>query len=173
MVTCKIVAGGKRTPLIGTYLPPSTLEHLPYLEDILTLLWYQEPILSGELNADIGQAQNPCSQHIEDLLMKFGLVDLIHHFRQCWWFHHIKTWSHVQQGIFLEARCDYILRMDQRLFYMVGIKGIQNYSSDHLPLQARLLQHPTWCHMIYLWGCRAFPQSLPASEYFIPVESKF
>ena len=28
VVGCKIIVGGKRKPLIGVYLPPSTLEHL-------------------------------------------------------------------------------------------------------------------------------------------------
>ena len=32
---CKIVTDGKQTMLINTYLP-STLEHLPYLEESLT-----------------------------------------------------------------------------------------------------------------------------------------
>ena len=29
MVICEIISGGKRTPLIATYLPPYTLKHLP------------------------------------------------------------------------------------------------------------------------------------------------
>ena len=32
MVSCEIVSGDQITPLIGAYLPPSTLAHLPYLE---------------------------------------------------------------------------------------------------------------------------------------------
>ena len=54
--------------LIGSYLPPSTLEHLPELEEALTLFCYQEPIVLGDLNANI-QEQNPHSQQVADLLM--------------------------------------------------------------------------------------------------------
>ena len=42
---CKIVAYGKQTPLIGTYLPSSMLEHLLDLEEALTQLQDQEPIV--------------------------------------------------------------------------------------------------------------------------------
>ena len=36
MVSCEVVTGGKWTPLIITYLPISTLEHLADLEEALT-----------------------------------------------------------------------------------------------------------------------------------------
>ena len=49
----------------------------------------------GDLNADIGQSQKPLSQQVADILMEFGLVDLLHYFQKRWWFHHIKTWSQV------------------------------------------------------------------------------
>ena len=44
-VSCNIVAGGKRTPLLGAYLSPSTLEHLPDLEEDLTQFQEQDPIM--------------------------------------------------------------------------------------------------------------------------------
>ena len=61
--------------------PPYTLEHLPDLEEALARFQYQDPIVLGDLNSDIIQAQNPCSQHPADLLMGFGLVYLIHNLR--------------------------------------------------------------------------------------------
>ena len=36
VVRCKVVTGSKRTLLIGACLPPSTLEHLPNLDNDLT-----------------------------------------------------------------------------------------------------------------------------------------
>ena len=36
VVSCKVIGSGKRTLIIGSYLPPSTLYHLPYLEEALT-----------------------------------------------------------------------------------------------------------------------------------------
>ena len=82
VVICEIIAGVKRTPLIGAYLPPSTLEHLPGIEEALTRFRYQDPIATGDLNTDIFQSQNLCRHQVEDLLMEFGMVKLLHHFQQ-------------------------------------------------------------------------------------------
>ena len=37
-VSCEIVSVGQRTPLIGVYLPPSTLDHITDLEEALKRL---------------------------------------------------------------------------------------------------------------------------------------
>ena len=50
---------------------------------------------------------------------------------------------------------------------------MQNYSSYHLILQAKLLQCSTRCHSRYLRGRRDFTLSLPAPEYFRPTDRKF
>ena len=92
VVICKDVSDGKRTLLASAYLPLSTLEHLPDLEEALTCFQYQYPIVLGGFNDDILQAQNPHSQHVADILMEFGLVDLFHHFRKRLLFRHPKTW---------------------------------------------------------------------------------
>ena len=99
-MSCKVVTGVKWTPLIDTYLPPSTLEHLQYWEESLTRSRTQYPIVLGDLNTDICQVQNPWSQQVADLLTEFGRVDLLCHFRQFWWFWDLKMWYQVQQGIF-------------------------------------------------------------------------
>ena len=41
------------------------------------------------------------------------------------------------------VRSDYILGKDQCRFKMVGIRGIENYPSDHFVLRNRLLTCPT------------------------------
>ena len=59
MVICEVITN-KKTPLTGTYLPPSTLEHLTDLEEALAHFQNQEPIVLGDLNTNI-QSQNPRS----------------------------------------------------------------------------------------------------------------
>ena len=58
VVSFKVVGGGKRTPLIGVYLPHYTLDHLPELEKAQTRLKDQDPMVLGEPNVDIDQAHN-------------------------------------------------------------------------------------------------------------------
>ena len=144
VVNCEVVTVNKWNPLLGAYLPPSTLEHLPDLEEVLTRFWDQYPIVLGELNADIGHSQNPLSQHVADLMMYFGTVHFLTHIRKNLIFLHMKTLLQVQKGRFLVAICDNILGTDWLRFEMVGIRDVRNYSSDHFALRARLLQRLMW-----------------------------
>ena len=69
VVSSEVITDWKLTLIIGAYLPPYTLEHLPDLEEALTRFWYQDTIFMEDLNAKIGQAQNLRSQQVADLLM--------------------------------------------------------------------------------------------------------
>ena len=77
VVSC-VVINRKCTPIISTYLPPSTLEHLLDLGEDLTRFRYQDHILLGGFNVFI-QSQNPHIHQVADMLMDFRLVDLWHH----------------------------------------------------------------------------------------------
>ena len=82
IVICEVVTDRKCTLIIGAYLPPSTLEHLPDLEKALTRFQDQYPIVVGDLNSDLGQSQNPHIQQVSALLLDVGLMGLLCHFRQ-------------------------------------------------------------------------------------------
>ena len=81
VVSCEVISGGKWNPLIVVYLPTSTLEHLLDLEEALKNFRDEDAIVLENLKANIGQDQNLRSQYVADLIMEFGLVDLIHNFR--------------------------------------------------------------------------------------------
>ena len=59
VVSCEDVRGTSRTPNIGSYLPPTTMDHLPDLDESLESFRVQDPILKGYLNVDLDEAQNP------------------------------------------------------------------------------------------------------------------
>ena len=48
MVSYEVATNIKRTLIIGAYLPPSTLEHSPELQEALTRLRDQDTILLGD-----------------------------------------------------------------------------------------------------------------------------
>ena len=48
-----LVSGSSRTHIIGAYLPPSTLRHLPELEVALGRFPDLNPMIFGDLNADL------------------------------------------------------------------------------------------------------------------------
>ena len=131
LMSCKVVTNRISTLIIREYFPPSTLdhstlEHLTDLEEALTRFCDQYPIVLGDLRPEIFQAQNPHSQQVSDLLMKFGLMDLLRHFGQSGKSRHTKTWSWARQGIVIRERSDCILETDWRRFEMVWIGGIRN-----------------------------------------------
>ena len=59
MVSCEIVSGIQRTPLIGSYLPPTTLDQLPDLKEELNILPGRDPIVLGDLNCGCGPDGEP------------------------------------------------------------------------------------------------------------------
>ena len=75
VVSCKIVTGLNWTLFVGAYLPSSTLEHLPELEEALQR--FKDPIVLGDLNMDLNEARNSQSQCVSDLLVEYGLIDLV------------------------------------------------------------------------------------------------
>ena len=70
-------------PLIGAYMPLSTLDHLPDLEEALNRFPGSDPVFLWDLNPDIFRLNNPQDLQVDDFLASFGLVDLLGHFQQC------------------------------------------------------------------------------------------
>ena len=83
------------------YLPPLTLEHLPYVEEALHQFngWY--PIVLGDINMDLDNALSLQIQCVVELLIEFGLIDLVRNFRHHHQFRDLKTWTQVRQGTVL------------------------------------------------------------------------
>ena len=110
MVICELVNELTWTPLFGSYLPLSTLEHLTDLEEDLNR--FRNPIVLGYLNVDLDEVRSPRSQQVSDLLAEYSLIDQVRHFYQCCRFWKLKNKSQVWQGTVLRPRCDYNLGPD-------------------------------------------------------------
>ena len=72
---------------------PSTLEHLTDSEEAMQCFRY--PIFLGDLNVDLDKERILRSQQVADFLTKYGIIDLVRHFRQRRRFLNLKTWSQV------------------------------------------------------------------------------
>ena len=89
---------GSRKPLIGAYLPQSTLDHLPDLEEALNRFLGKGPVFLGDINTDIGCLMNPWDQQVKDYLASFGMVDLLDNFQQRLRYRNLNKWWQVCQG---------------------------------------------------------------------------
>ena len=78
MVSCDIITGLTQNLIIGVYLPPLTLEHLPDLENSLQRFRYL--IFFGDLNVDLNEARSLRSQCELNLLAEYVLIDPVRHF---------------------------------------------------------------------------------------------
>ena len=78
VVSCKIVIGLIWNPLVGAYLPPLMLEHLPGLEEALQ--HFRDPTVFWDLNVELNKARSLRSQCVSELLTEYGLIDLVCHF---------------------------------------------------------------------------------------------
>ena len=99
MVSCELVTGLIRTPLVIAYLPLSMIKYLLELEEALKR--FKDPILLGELNVDLNWTRKPWIWQVADPLTKYGLIDLVRHFCQQRRFRNLTTWSQVRQGTVL------------------------------------------------------------------------
>ena len=59
VVSCEIILGIEHKPPISAYLPSTTLEHLPELEETLNCFPGRYPIALGELNVNVDWMGNP------------------------------------------------------------------------------------------------------------------
>ena len=161
VVSCKVIVGYQWTPLIGTYLTQSTLDHLPDLEKVLNRFLGRDPVVLEYLNSDIVHLRNPKDKHVADFSASFGLVDLLGHFWQRLHYRHLQMWWKIRQGQVLCCLCDNILGLDWWMFEMVGIWDPQNFASNNFSLWTWLLRRPTCCHGGHLQGRCTFPLVIP------------
>ena len=84
MVSCKIFTGHTRNPLVGAYLHPSTMKHLPDVEEALQKFMGLYHVILGDLNVDLDDARSFLIQHVADLLMEFSLLLLLLLVRSLW-----------------------------------------------------------------------------------------
>ena len=119
IVSWELVSRVQGNPLIGAYLPLSTLYQLTDPEEELNRFLGRDSIVIGDLNTDIRRLQNPRIQQVADFLASFGLVDLLSHFRQYLRFFRMKMWCQVKQGRLLYLPFNYVLGSELQLFKMV------------------------------------------------------
>ena len=114
-----------RTPLVGVYLPHSTLEHLSDFKEKLQRFKWQDSIVLVDINAYLDDARSSQIQSVADLLIEYGLIEMVCNFRQRLRFRDLNTWTQVRQDTFLHLRCNYILGTNLRRFELVGIRYVR------------------------------------------------
>ncbi|HEY9815724.1 MAG TPA: endonuclease/exonuclease/phosphatase family protein, partial [Candidatus Obscuribacterales bacterium] len=166
VISCELVSGFQRRPLVGAYIPPSgnyrlTLAAIDQAMDRFTPEERLRAILLGDLNVNLASPQGARAVEIATALDTHGLEDLVPHFYQRSRFGYGTTWRQCRNGQWINSRCDYILGTDRRIWQNVSIRDPRNFDSDHYMVIGKLLSAPMTGNRRYLLGRRRFPLKLP------------
>ena len=167
------MVGDNRIPIVGVYLPPSSLHSLPELEEALNPYSGQKLTVLRDLHVDLMQPTNSQSHQVVAMLTNYGLEDMLLHFLQRSNFRHNKTWWQRYCGRIRCSCCDYILGSDCRLFKTITIQDPRHYTSNHYILQGWLLLRPQRSHKSYLQGHTRFPLKPPMGDQQSEVDIMF
>ena len=93
VISCELVSGSIRQPIVGAYIPPTDSTTLEYIGQALNRFRdnYNRPILMGDLNVDLTTPRGERATQIAALLSDAGLEDMLPHFRQRRAFGHCNT----------------------------------------------------------------------------------
>jgi hypothetical protein len=160
VISCELVTGRRRVPIVGVYIPPGDLTTIEYLSRALDRFPQGNPVVLGDLNVDLQSPWDARGTEIASALSGHGLEDMLLHFKSRQAFKQGKTWSMVRNGTSVDSRCNYLLGTDCRMFTNVQIKNPRCFSSDHLMILARMLSAPQWSNRRYLQGRKRFPLRL-------------
>jgi hypothetical protein len=158
VISCILRTGHLQHPIIGAYIPPGDTTTLSYISDASQRFFQGQPIiLMGDINVDL-RTTTPDNRDAEimALLSTLGLEDMSTHFIQRQGFRHGNTWHMMREGTRLEARCDYILGTDRRIFQYIRLKN-PNYISDHLMVTGGIRSGEKADNIKYLRSRRKFP----------------
>ena len=164
VISCHLVTGRRRIPVVGAYIPPSD-------EDLITITYINKamddvpnglnPLLMGDLNANLADPRDDFAAQVAAAVVSYGLDDLLLHFKQRRGKRHGYTWSQRNNGELVTARCDYILGSDRRMFTKVALRDPRLFSSDHLMVMGMLLSAPKRSNKGYLGSRKRFPLRTP------------
>ena len=120
-----------------------------------------QPLLLGNLNADLAHPWDAQSRAVATKMANYGLEDMLQHYRQRRGSRHGNTWSQHRNGERVSSRCDYILGMDRRMFSNVSLRDPRLFSSDHLMVLGKLQSALRTRNRSYLRARTRFPLRAP------------
>ena len=165
VISCVLVSGRQRTPLIGVYIPPSDETTIEHLERALhRFQGGQAPIILGDLNTELRAPRDAREQRIATLMADAGVSNMLPHFQfpgrhagQYTW----RKYSADGKSVLNQARCDYILGRDRRRFRSIRLKDPPTYSTDHLMVVGQLMSKPLGANRSYLRKRQRYPLPAP------------
>ena len=132
VLRCTLVYEGKRTVLVGIYIPPSEedLETIRHLDKAVRDVDSRNLVLLGDLNIQLDSPKDERAWNIAEAIKTFGMKNLASGFKprrkKCFdW-----SWRTFREGRRIQSLCDYMLYVEEtkwQLFIMID----EEFDSDH------------------------------------------
>ena len=167
VISCVLVSGTMRQPLIGVHIPPSDETTIGHLEKALDRFHPvgRTPIVLGDLNANLGNPLGARAQQIATLMATAGISSMTPHFRQRRCHRNGATWKQFSadgKELLNQSWCDYyLLASDRRHLTSVLLKSPPNFLSDHSMVVGQLLSKSFRANRRYLKRRQRFPLQAP------------
>ena len=174
VISCFLVTGRKRIPLVGVYIPPndqSTLEHVHRAFNRFPA--GSKPLLLGDLNINLANPRDDREVVIAAAMANHGLSSMLDSFLQRKRLGSRATWFQLRNGEFYSEQLDYVLGTDRRQLQNVAIRRPRHFASDHLVVTASLRSASRKENFAYLRGRRRYPLRPPKGGPLSKAETLF
>ena len=134
VVSFQLATGARRWYIIGCYFDPNNTSTI---ESVVAAL-KERPrgtalVVAGDLNKTLADPEKDRrGTEIVEAMTEAGIEDMTAHLllRQGRWGRERRTWSMVRKGKVIWSRKDYILGIDQSLFWNVSVRD-PRHNTDH------------------------------------------
>ena len=139
IIKATLIHGGKRTVIIGIYIPPSEVnwETMMNLDKALKNEDSRKCIILGDLNVNLRSPSKEKDFEINETLELYGMKDVSKMFKSRRNKPHRWTWQQIREGKKVRAICDYIFSGEAikwRNFVPIDI----DFDTDHRLLVAKI-----------------------------------
>jgi hypothetical protein len=153
----QLTSGKRRWYVVGEYILPADTVTLEQVSKALDeRLEGVEPILLGDLNANLAEPVQSREHEIAAAMASHGLEDMLGHFAPRRRYRAGYTWKQSREGVLVTSRCDYLLGVDRHTFSKVCLKD-PRFDSDHFMILGTLNSATLKVNQTYLRGRQKCP----------------
>jgi exonuclease III len=152
VIRATLVHEGKRTTIVGVYIPPSETDMttMRHVDDAMRNMDTERTIILGDLNIHLKKPKDERSIEIAENIESYGLRDVAGMFKprknkRINW-----TWRTHRKGNKVQAICDYVLTGSELQWKSFGPIDLQHFDTDHRLIRGKLRSRASQEYKDYL-----------------------
>jgi hypothetical protein len=152
VIRATLVHEGKRTTIVGAYIPPSEqdMTTMRHIDDAMRNIDIERAIILGDLNINLQQPKDERSTEIVEGIETYGLRDVAGMFKAKKNKHINWTWRKHRKGVKIQAKCDYVLTGADLQWKNFSAIDLNHFDTDHRLIKGRLRSNESQEYKDYL-----------------------